>query len=199
MNETKKRRLRGALIAIGCVLLLAILTVILLTILLPEDEPAPTPTPSQIRFSPVYDGDIRENEAYLSLNRCYILCLPDYGIKEEIDDSRFASDGELGLIRDYIESLVDGYPNACRSLFTASALEENPIPDFAQQMIYGDRGIEITKETAENGKSVYRLEYMIRQNNGTYRSDVGSDAMRPEYLTVVDTGDGVFRIDGIRR
>ena len=30
----------------------------------------------------------------------------------------------------------------------------------------------------------YRLEYMIRQNNGTFRTDVGSDATLVQYITV---------------
>lgn len=199
-NKTSQRRLRVALLAAGMTVALAVLVVVLLTVLLPKDEPDPEPDTRPISFYPVWEGDVRENERYLGLDRQFYLCEPDYGAKTALDDSQIDSDPELSLLRDYINSLIDGYPNACRSLFTASALAETPIPDFAQQMIWR---VEITKtETAtENGvtRTTYCLEYMIYCNNGTYRRDVGSNAVRPEYLTLVEVADGEYRIDSLRR
>ena len=195
-GNSSRRRLRAALLAVGITAVLAILTVVLLVFLLPDDQPSPEPTPAPITFYPVYDGNVRENALYLELDRQYYLCEPEYGVREALDESRISADPELSLLRDYIESLIDGYPNACRSLFTASALAENPIPDFSQQMIYR---VEITKTGTEAGRTTYRLEYMIYRNNGTYRRDVGSDAVRPEYLTLVEVGGNTYRIDGIRR
>mgnify|MGYP006919065178 FL=1 len=195
-SNSSRRRLRAALLAVGITAVLAILTVVLLVFLLPDDQPSPEPTPAPITFYPVYDGNVRENAIYLELDRQYYLCEPEYGVREALDESRISADPELSLLRDYIESLIDGYPNACRSLFTASALAQSPIPDFSQQMIYR---VEITKVGTEAGRTTYRLEYMIYRNNGTYRRDVGSDAVRPEYLTLIEVGGNTYRIDGIRR
>lgn len=201
MERSKRsRRLRTAILIACGAAALAVLAVVLLTVLLPKEEPAPQPDARPITFYPVWDGDVRENEQYLGLDRQFYLCEPEYGAKTALDDSQIAADPELSLLQDYINSLIDGYPNACRSLFTASALAENPIPDFAQQMIWR---VEITKtETVTaNGmtRSTYCLAYMIYRNNGTYRRDVGSNAVRPEYLTLAQTADGSYRIDRLWR
>lgn len=195
-SKASRRRLRAALLAVGITAVLAILTVVLLAVLLPDDQPSPGPAPAPVTFYPVYDGNVRENVLYLGLDRQYYLCEPEHGVKEALDESRFSADPELSLLRDYIESLINGYPSACRSLFTASALAQSPIPDFSQQMIYR---VEITEVGTEAGRTTYRLEYMIYRNNGTYRRDVGSDAVRPEYLTLIKVGEDTYRIDGIRR
>ena len=36
----------------------------------------------------------------------------------------------------------------------------------------------------------YRVDYMIRKNNGTFRRDVGSDAIRPQYVVLLVSPDG---------
>lgn len=199
-KQTSRRRLRAAILAAGITVALAVLVVVLLVVLLPKDEPAPEPDTRPITFYPVWDGDVRENELYLGLDRQFYLCDPDYGSKEALDDDQLEADPKLALLRDYINSLINGYPNACRSLFTAAALAEDPVPDFAQQMIWR---VEITKteEQIEEGttRTTYCLEYMIYRNNGTYRRDVGSNAVRPEYLTLIEVAEGEYRIDSLRR
>ena len=196
----RKHRLRLAVLVACAAVMLAGLTVVLLTVLLPKDKPTPEPGSRPISFYPVWEGNVRENEQYLGLDRQFYLCNPDYGIKEALDAGQMDSDPKLALLRDYINSLIDGYPNACRALFTASALAETPVPDFAQQMIWQ---VEITETEAktENGvaRTTYCLEYRIYRNNGTYRRDVGSNAARPEYLTLIEIADGEYRIDSLRR
>lgn len=201
INEIKrKKRRRSVLLAVAVTIAVIALTVILLLLLLPEDEAPTDPSAGSTVFYPSYDGDVRENEAYLALDRQFYLCDPDYGSREAIDDGQFAADAQLALLRDYINSLIDGYPSACRSLFTASALDASPIPEFEQQMIYR---VEITRVSQEvsNGERrvIYSLSYMIYRNNGTYRRDVGSNAVRPEYLTLLEVSEGEYRIDGLRR
>ncbi len=193
----KNRRLRTALLIAGIFVGIAVLALVLLNVLLPKEENQNEQnTAKTIKFYSVYDGDVRENEIYLELDRQFYLCDDHYGTKEAIDENQFAGDAKLALIRDYINSLIDGYPDACRSLMTEKALAETPIPDFAQQMIYR---IEITETESGGNKTVYCLEYLIYRNNGTYRTDVGSNASKPEYLTVTEISDGEYRIDGIRR
>ena len=41
----------------------------------------------------------------------------------------------------------------------------------------------------------YRLEYMIHRNDGTFRRDVGSDASRPQDITVRVGTDGKILIE----
>lgn len=199
-ETTKKKRRRSVLLAVAVTLAVIVLTVTLLLLLLPEDQAPTDPSGGSTVFYPPYDGDVRENGAYLALDRQFYLCDPDYGSREAIDDGQFAANAELALLRDYINSLIDGYPNACRSLFTASALDASPIPDFEQQMIYRVEISRVSQEVSGGEKRVtYSLSYMIYRNNGTYRRDVGSNAVRPEYLTLLEVSEGDYRIDGLRR
>ena len=193
----KNKRLRTALLIAGIAVVVEVTALVLLNVLLPKEESKTEQnTAKTIKFYAVYDGDVRENEVYLGLDRQFYLCDDNYGTKEAIDENQFAGDAKLALIRDYINALIDGYPDACRQLMTEKALSETPIPDFAQQMIYR---IEITETESSGNETVYCLEYLIYRNNGMYRADVGSNASKPEYLTVVETSDGEYRIDGIHR
>ena len=54
-------------------------------------------------------------------------------------------------------------------------------------------------ETDENGDKLvtYILEYMIYQNDGTFRRDVGSDAIRPQHVTLRVSPSGDMHIEKI--
>jgi hypothetical protein len=66
--------------------------------------------------------------------------------------------------------------------------------------VYEMKVTRVGEETANGALRVtYRLEYRIHRNNGTYRRDVGSDAVRPEYLTLTKEETGSFRIFDIQR
>lgn len=202
MAAEKKRHLQIAIgIAVGAVVL-GIAVVILLVLLLPQEPQAPDgeTDSSEFVFYQPYQGDILENELYLSLDRQLYWCDTLYNSKEALDDGQISADPCLTLIRAYLDSLIGGDAEGCRSLFTVSALNAAPISEFAQQMLYRIEIRLITQETENGAKRVtYRLDYMIHRNNGTYRRDVGSDAVRPEYLTIIEIADGEYRIDGIRR
>ena len=50
------------------------------------------------------------------------------------------------------------------------------------------------EDVSENGQNYTKyefiLEYMIHQNNGTFRTDIGSDASKKQYITLTDrTGE----------
>jgi len=67
--------------------------------------------------------------------------------------------------------------------------------DFTMQQIY-DVHITFLAETsdpaADTKTYTYEIEYKIRRNNGTFRTDLGSDVPRPQEITVfedVKTGD----------
>ncbi|HBF15893.1 MAG TPA: hypothetical protein DDW30_09515 [Clostridiales bacterium] len=198
----KNKRLRIALLVCGGVVLLAVLTVVLLSVLLPKDEPT---QPSQdsgtssIRFYPPYDGDIRTAEIYTRLDRQFYLYDANYGSTDALSESAIDADPELRFLRAYFNCLIDGDAAGLRALLASDA-NGFTIPDFAQQMVY-DMKVTRVGETEESGdlRVTYRLEYRIQRNNGTYRRDVGSDAMRPEYLTLTKDENGDFRIFDIRR
>lgn len=193
-------RLRRVLPAVAGVLVLCVAVTVLLVLLLPEDLPAAEPAEKEYVFDPVYDGDILQAPEYLELDRQIYFYDRDFNAREVLDEGQISSDGALQLLSDYLNSLINGYPEACRALFTESALAEHPVPDFAQQMIYRIT-LSIVAQEERDGvlRRTYCVDYMIHRNNGTYRRDVGSDAIRSEFITVIGTADGEYRIDGIRR
>ncbi len=198
----KNKRLQIALLVCGGVVLLAILTVVLLSVLLPNDEPT---QPSQdsgsasIRFYPPYDGDIRTAAIYTDLDRQFYFCDANYGSTEALSREEVSANPELEVLWNYFDCLIDGNPEGLRALIASDA-NGITIPDFAQQMVYEMKVTRVGEETANGALRVtYRLEYRIHRNNGTYRRDVGSDAVRPEYLTLTKEENGSFRIFDIQR
>lgn len=195
-----RNRLRWAWIAAGGILAVCLLAVAALWFLLPDEGGDRTQSDPSYTFYPIYDGDVRENDYYLGLDRQLYWCEPNYGAKTALDETDISADPRLQVLAAYIESLIDGYPSACRALFTEAALASSPIPNFAQQMIYR---VEITEKDSRVSDGVthvtYSLAYMICQNNGTYRTDVGSNAVRPEYLTLVEQPDGSYLIESLVR
>ena len=55
---------------------------------------------------------------------------------------------------------------------------------------------EVTEEGQTYNREIYVVEYMIRQNNGTFRTDVGSDAIRKQLVVVTDR-EGEMKIDTV--
>lgn len=196
------KRLRKALLICGAVLLGMVLIMVLLTVLLRKSEPDPEPEPTAptIRFYPSYEGNVRENEVYQALDRQFYLCEPDYDAVNALTDAEINASPELRLLKTYFDCLIDGDADGLRSLFAAAALAENPIADFAGQMIYQTEVTRTGERTVGGERQItYRLEYMIYRNDGTYRRDVGSDAVRPEYLTFAQVGEDDYRIVSVQR
>ena len=196
----KDKRLRTALMIGGGGVLLAILTVVLLSVFLkdtPEEPPQNDNEP--IRFYAPYDGDIRTAPLYTDLDRQFYYCDANYGTKEAMSREETDANPEWKALRAYFDCLINGDPEGLRSMLASDA-DGITVPDFAQQMVYQ---AEVTRVGEENAGGVlrvtYRLEYRIHRNNGTYRRDVGSDAVRPEYLTLKQDKTGEFRIADIRR
>lgn len=192
-------RLRWVLLAVAGVLALCVAVTVLLVVFLPEDAPMPEPVEKEYTFYPVYEGNILESPEYLDLDRQIYFYDRNFNAREALDESQISSDGELQLLVDYLNSLISGEPDTCRALFTESALAEHPVPDFAQQMIYCIT-LSVAGQEERDGMlcRTYCVDYMIHRNNGTYRRDVGSDAIRSEYITVIAVADGEYRIDSIR-
>ena len=66
------------------------------------------------------------------------------------------------------------------------------LPRFTQQMLYQICIYYCGAETDGDGSQrvTYRVDYMIRKNNGSFRRDVGSDAIRPQYVVLLVSPDG---------
>ena len=151
-------------------------------------------------FYPVYEGDIMENEEYLGLNRHVEYCSDPsgYGLKMSItDENREEFDESVLFLYDYIQTIIRGDSVAYNKMFHVKYFEDNEQKDaFSQQMLHEIK-IRFLSESKQGEERLitYRLEYMIHRNDGTFRRDVGSDASRPQDITVRVGTDGKILIE----
>ena len=184
-------------ICVGAMIVIPLILVIILTIINKEPEYELVELP-EYQFYKSYDGNILEYDAYLAHNRevYYYDNAAGYGARDTVTEEH--TDAKLRFLYEYLQSIINGdhvTHNACFNnvYYQTSA----PKPDFAQQMLYD---IVICYESTEAGQNgdrlvTYVLTYKIMQNNGTFRTDIGSDMSRAQYLTLHEYSDGTVLIE----
>lgn len=156
---------------------------------------------SYIFYEPDRDADIYADPDYQAVVS-YLYYERD-GIKTCITDGNFEKYGRpVVFFAKYFDALKAGDTEAFNSLHSQRYFENNrECTDIAPQRLYDitltylfekDMADEIYGEVT---KYVFETKYMIMKNDGTFRSDVGSDASRKLYLELVETPDGNFFID----
>jgi len=165
-------------------------------------------TDKNIYFYPIdYDENIFEDPEYLAQNHYFIYTENDtstYMIK----DSDYLEGGlPVAMFRQYFDAIINGDSEAYNSFFTADYIKENDKKqNFTMQKVY-DISVEklstyIFDEGTENEitKYEFRVTYKILKNNGTFRSDVGSNAAVPEVYVVLHYGaNNTIKINSINK
>ncbi len=149
-----------------------------------------------------YEADIFEDPEYLGLNR-YITVV-NGPVSTTITDNDYAAYGDVVvfLAEKYISSIIAGDAETYNLCFSEEYYTENqPMDRFTMQQLYNISFIFQDEELKENGEAeyntyAYRVEYMIHRNNGTFRRDMDSDSIRPQYLIISDR-EGELKIDRI--
>ena len=152
-----------------------------------------------ILFYPIdYEYDIMKDQEYLGLDRkiYYFENKDQLGTKLELDDSnRDKQAMGVTLICEMVDSIIMGDADAYNALFSDYYFEHKgvePDPGFTMTQLYN---IQITKmlEQKVTDKKLgtyteyhFVLEYSIRMNNGTFRSDIGSDGNAATYIIITD-------------
>lgn len=134
--------------------------------------------------------DIMEYEKYIEYHDINIYYKKD-GIKESVNDENAGNYGEaFSVVYNVMLAIRDGNSDLYNLYMGSSELKKS---DFTQQQIYD---ITITfqpgytdDEKVSYDKSVFKVEYKIHENNGTYRNNIESDASRPIYF-IVDNSSG---------
>ena len=152
-------------------------------------------------FYPEYEGNILTFEEYLELDRQVYYCNDPsgYGLTQAVTlDNRKDFDENVLFLFDFIQTIINGDAEGYNACFNDTFFKaQEPKQDFSQQMVYN---IEITfqsKITDTDGSELvtYRLEYMIHRNDGSFRRDVGSDAIRPQTVTLRVSNEGQILIE----
>ena len=158
---------------------------------------APTPPELNITFYDPYPGDIMQNKDYLELDRRVEYCdnPSGYGQKVSVtEENREEFDANVLFLCDYVQTIIDGDCNAYNAMFNDAYFKKNdPQEAFTPQMVYDIKLRYYTQESRD--LITYRLDYKIYRNDGNFRRDIGSDASRPQYVTLRISEDGVIAIE----
>lgn len=164
-----------------------------------QKEKETVPPRSYHYYSEDYEEDIFANEEYMNLDRSINYSIPAMGTTESLDEKSVQSKSEaVRFFYDYFQTLLRGDAKTYNSYLSATYLtqEGNFAYDaFTPQKIYNITFYQDTDSSTEKDE-VWVLEYMIFQNNGSFRTDIGSDMIRPVYVTISKYG-AEYKIDRI--
>lgn len=209
-RESARKLKRNMIIILACMVVFAVIAIPLIRYLDNlqnggKDEAVTKQPPSTIIFAtPDYEYDIMQDREYLELNRRIYHCDEQSGITEELTDKNIAGYGPAArVLRDAINAIIAGDADAYNALFSDNyyATHEPEAP-FTMQRVYD---ITITKvnesvvagEQGSYTQYEYEVEYKIRKNDGTFRTDIGHDESRKQYFILSDSVTGEVLIDQI--
>lgn len=164
-----------------------------------RDSSANTPP---IDFYPVELSEgvnILDDPEYLSLDHRIHYADPYTGAVYSLEQEDLSScEQYLRFFYRYFDCVIRGDASAYASLFVPEYDRDTLPASFTMQQIY-----EISVKPLLNGQAegntdteTYLVSYKIRQNNGTFRSDIGSDAERAQLYQLTER-DGEMLIVSI--
>lgn len=149
-----------------------------------------TVAPSLLEDTKEEGFDIFEYEEYLSFDRSMYIRDEGRGTCTSLTRESAEQHGkDLVFLYDLIGIITRGDYETYNDLVSGNAKKYE---SFTQQQIYG---VYFTKDSekqlSDGGKSyteyVYRVEFKIHENNGTFRRDIEPDASRPQYYVINDS------------
>ncbi|MBO5510447.1 MAG: hypothetical protein J6B24_01810 [Clostridia bacterium] len=169
-----------------------------------EEETKRLP-PSSINFAtPDFEYDIMKEEDYLQLNRRIYIHDARSGQTEELTDKNLPGYGEgAAVLRQMIQAVINGDADAYNALFSSNYYENHdPEPPFTMQRLYDIKLTKVSETLVSGEKGKYtqydfEVEYKIRLNDGTYRTDIGHDESKKQYFVLSDSVTGEVLIDQI--
>lgn len=157
-----------------------------------RDNDVYNPTKQTIIFhKPDYSEDIYKDEYYMGLDRSIYYREIDTGVTIAVGPEDYDNYGEgVKFMIDFVKCIIAGDAETYNSCFEEAFFEvkeQERKEAFTMQKLYN---IVITKMSKTTDGYLFTLEYMIRNNNGTFRTDIGSDASKKQYITLSEkTGE----------
>lgn len=169
-----------------------------------EEETKRLPPSSIIFATPDFEYDIMKDEDYLQLNRRIYIHDVRSGQTEELTDKNLPGyGGGAAVLRDMIRAVINGDADAYNALFSSNYYENHdPEPPFTMQRLYDIKLTKVSETLVAGEKGKYtqyefEVEYKIRLNDGTYRTDIGHDESKKQYFVLSDSVTGEVLIDQI--
>ena len=197
LSHFKKKLVPILVISFGALIVIPLLLALILNLIQKDPQYEILEYP-EYEFAPVYEGDILHYSYYLGKNRdiLYFSNREGYGEAEVLNDE--TSEAKQKLLYSFVQSIICGDEALYNSFFSKAYFASNePQKPFAQQMLYDICIYLYASETLENGETsyTYQVDYRIAKNNGTYRTDIGSDMSRSQYVTIRQAADGNVSIE----
>ncbi len=189
-------------VAISAVLL--IFAAILPVLFLEGNNPQ---NPPPFEFSdPALSADPMSDTDYMQLDRTvYYRTLSGYEITVSVAESDLSSvDAELALLWRLVHAAMTGDADAYNACFSKEYIESSgKAEDFTKQKLYDItitlyEGAEQSIPDGYASVRAYGLAYKIKDNNGSLRRDMGSDAIKEQLFFVVKDTSGNVTIYGMR-
>ena len=152
-----------------------------------------------IIFYPIdYEYNILKDKEYLELDRkiYYYASSDQLGSMIELDDSnRDKQAVGVTLLCEMVDSIIMGDADTYNAFFSDYYFEHKelePDPGFTMTQLYdikitnfGQKAVS-DKKLGEYTEYHFVLQYSIHKNNGTFRSDIGSDGNAATYIIITD-------------
>lgn len=154
-----------------------------------------------IFYEPNWELDIMKDPGYLALDRTVYYNDSQYGITVALDQKSLTKYGPaVEVLNQMIEYIIAGDADGYNQLLSLNYLENNDFePPFTMQQLY-DIKISKVQETIVNGEYTqyeFELEYRIRNNDGTFRTDIGSNESKRQYIILSNSTSSDVLIDQI--
>ncbi|MBQ7172180.1 MAG: hypothetical protein IJR89_07885 [Clostridia bacterium] len=182
---------------LACFLILVLLAGVLklVSVLVKRAEPE-----EEISFlvfeTPDYDADITEDEEYMRQDRRVWVSVG--ALSAPLDDEVYEDTPLYVFFETYFGALKTGDAAALRACYTEECAAALKIPArITQQRVYDILLTLVSSEerTDEEGvkctESVYRFEYKIMKNDGVFRRDLESGAVKPQLVTLREYPDTI--------
>lgn len=206
-RESTKRLKRRMMIIIGCLVIFTVVAIPLISYLdslenrNQEEEVETRKSSTIIFYEPDWELDIHKEPGYLAKDRTVYYCDAQYGFTEALDDKNRQDFGPAVIVLcEMIERIIAGDADGYNKLFSSNYYENHdPEPPFTMQQIYDIKLTKVKETEMSAGYTQYEfeVEYRIRQNNGTFRTDIGDDESRKQYFVLSNSTSKDVLIDQI--
>ena len=198
MTRQKKKIIAVVALSLAlCLLLLAIPLILSLFEEAPSRRPINFADPS-LSYYPEYDAD------YMSLNRSiYFVKKGTTTIKTEMTEDTYKEYAPaVQHVVKVVEAAMAGDSTAYNALFSPEFIAASgAYASFTKQKLYDiaitEYSVSVAVPAGYSKVYLYGLAYKIKDNNGSLRKDIESDAELEQYLTIVEDADGNIFVHGI--
>lgn len=138
--------------------------------------------------------NIMNYEEYKRLDRGFYYLDDSTGQTSELErDDLVDYNSGVKVLYNMFEAIIAGDADAYNALLSDNI---EPKDDFTQQQVYKIHVTSIDNRDSKSDGYNFKVEYQIHENNGTFRTDIGSDMAKIQYFTIRKI-DGKYLIDSI--